>query len=415
MKKIFLSLVLIILPIVLFADDSTYISSGAQLMPMQNTQIELTYERLDFKYIASDVEVTAYLEFTNNFDDQELLIGFETPAYEEEGQDAEDLYYIPRSGITDFKVYFNDQQLKWNMYFLTNADHETHTLVYTFKAKFKKGFNRILHSYKIGGLQCQGLMALYAYRLSTGNRWANKKIDRIDINVDMGTNSSFILPVYIDQEQNELNWQIKGRGQTFKTYDGWLNWAFLKNNLKGYRHFVLRNGTVSTSITNLRACYDLEIMNYQMARPYNERNASEYVLFDRYYSKALQCYREKRDAEAIDYYEKAFQYGQCGEAYLNYANSLSNIKERLADAIAAYEKAIELNPNLKKISYYNMACAYSKMGDLRNAYCYLSYAISNGYNNIKHIESDSDLINLRADQNWAVWWESEREAISTNK
>jgi hypothetical protein len=53
---------------------------------------------------------------------------------------------------------------------------------------------------------------LYSYKLSTGNRWANKQIDKIDINVDLGPHSFFSLPTSIENSKREINWAIKGEG-----------------------------------------------------------------------------------------------------------------------------------------------------------------------------------------------------------
>ena len=99
----------------LFSDDSTYYSYGDNLYPVQNSKIDLTYEKLDFK-LKNGLNVSAYLEFTNNYDEQELLIGFETPAQEvDDPNSKEDRIIIPQSGIKDFKVYFNDSPLKYNL------------------------------------------------------------------------------------------------------------------------------------------------------------------------------------------------------------------------------------------------------------------------------------------------------------
>jgi hypothetical protein len=148
MYKFFSSLMLFLilflnLNVASFADDSTYFSYGGNLYPVQNSEIELKYEKLDFGKIKTNfldyknltgVKVSAYLEFINNSDEKELLIGFESPAYKKDIFTKEGLDYEPDTGIKDFKIFFNDVQTPYKISFLKDKNRRD-MVVYTFKAK----------------------------------------------------------------------------------------------------------------------------------------------------------------------------------------------------------------------------------------------------------------------------------------
>ena len=64
------------------------------------------------------------------------------------------------------------------------------------------------------------------------------------------------------------------------------------------------------------------------------------------------------------------------------------------EAIKSYKHAIRIDPNFKE-AHYNLACRYSLLGDVSKALKSLGKAIDLGYNDIEHLESDSDLDGLR--------------------
>ncbi|WP_162265508.1 hypothetical protein [Leptospira borgpetersenii] len=72
----------------------------------------------------------------------------------------------------------------------------------------------------------------------------------------------------------------------------------------------------------------------------------------------LTFYKNKRDADAISAYEKALDLYATGSIYYNYGNSLWNTGN-LDLAIRSYEIAELLNYERKDLLYYNLACAYS--------------------------------------------------------
>ena len=66
-----------------------------------------------------------------------------------------------------------------------------------------------------------------------------------------------------------------------------------------------------------------------------------------------------------------------------------------------YEKGLAVDVKLSKLKpcdpvvHYNLACSYSLLGSVNKALESLGKAIDLGYNDIEHLESDSDLDGLR--------------------
>jgi tetratricopeptide (TPR) repeat protein len=66
-----------------------------------------------------------------------------------------------------------------------------------------------------------------------------------------------------------------------------------------------------------------------------------------------------------------------------------------------YEKGLKVDMKLSKLKpcdsavHYNLACSYSLLGSVNKALKSLGRAIDLGYNDIKHLENDSDLDGLR--------------------
>ncbi|MEK6644582.1 MAG: M56 family metallopeptidase [Planctomycetota bacterium] len=75
--------------------------------------------------------------------------------------------------------------------------------------------------------------------------------------------------------------------------------------------------------------------------------------------------------------------------------SLHNAK-KYDEAIECFMKAAEIE-NRKQDSYYNIACGYSLKGDKDRAFEWLRKAWHAGYQDVNHMESDSDLDNIRND------------------
>ena len=115
--------------------------------------------------------------------------------------------------------------------------------------------------------------------------------------------------------------------------------------------------------------------------------------------KGFDLYKNKKDKDAVEWYEKSLDSFPSGETYYNYGNSLSNTN-RLEDSILAYRLALHLNTPRPELALYNIACSYSRLNKIDDAYEYLAKAIERGYNAISHIQTDPDMENLRKDPEW---------------
>ena len=80
--------------------------------------------------------------------------------------------------------------------------------------------------------------------------------------------------------------------------------------------------------------------------------------------------------------------------------------EALADLYTrrgAFDKGLILDERLKKIKphdpivHYNLACSYSLLNEIDKALDTIQRAIKLGYDNLRHLEIDPDLENLRRD------------------
>ena len=100
------------------------------------------------------------------------------------------------------------------------------------------------------------------------------------------------------------------------------------------------------------------------------------------YAGEMEFYKEevrKNPDDALAHFGLGLAYDDLGE-----------VKE----AIKSYKHAIRIDPNFKE-AHYNLACRYSLLGDVSKALKSLGKAIDLGFDNIKHMESDSDLNGLR--------------------
>jgi tetratricopeptide (TPR) repeat protein len=80
----------------------------------------------------------------------------------------------------------------------------------------------------------------------------------------------------------------------------------------------------------------------------------------------------------------------------------------LYTADGMYEKGLMVDVKLSKLKpcdsvvHYNLACSYSLLESVNKALASLGKAIDLGYNDIKHLENDSDLDGLRAEAGYEM-------------
>jgi len=150
------------------------------------------------------------------------------------------------------------------------------------------------------------------------------------------------------------------------------------------------------------------IIKYTVPNQGADTNVSSVVdtntLVKQLHEEGFRLYKQKRDREAVLKYEEALRYAENARLWYDYGNSLSNMEGRLLEAVEAYQKALLLGFEKKYLVYYNIACVYSRLNRISEAYENLHFAVMYGYKNYKHIEKDADLVNLRSDRGWEEWW-----------
>ena len=121
--------------------------------------------------------------------------------------------------------------------------------------------------------------------------------------------------------------------------------------------------------------------------------------FRRYHREAYRLYKQRRDDEAVERYERALQFHADGKIYYDYGNSLSNT-DRIGDSVKAYLIAIALKYKKIHFAWFNLACVYSKLNKFKQSFEALKEAVRRGYTHLNYIRTDSDLKNLRSGRSW---------------
>lgn len=118
---------------------------------------------------------------------------------------------------------------------------------------------------------------------------------------------------------------------------------------------------------------------------------------DKLFLEGIDKYRNKKNpAGGIELFKQSILLKPQAKAYYELGNALFD-KQELREAIKAYGIAELLDYKPLHKVLYNMACAYSRLGDNEWAKYYLVSAIEFGYSNVKNIFSDKDLEALRKD------------------
>lgn len=77
-----------------------------------------------------------------------------------------------------------------------------------------------------------------------------------------------------------------------------------------------------------------------------------------------------------------------------------HMAKKYDEAIECFQKAAEMHDRMAE-SYYNIACGYSLKGDKDRAFDWLRKAWAAGYQEVEHMNGDSDLDNIRKDPRFA--------------
>lgn len=111
--------------------------------------------------------------------------------------------------------------------------------------------------------------------------------------------------------------------------------------------------------------------------------------------KGLNAFRNNKDLDSADVYlRESILTEPTAKAYFELGNVYMDKKE-YENAISAYGVAEQLDYEPFSKILYNKSCIYSLQDKPEMSGQYLEYALQAGYNNIAHIQKDSDLERLR--------------------
>jgi hypothetical protein len=186
----------------LAANDGVYRSNGGVFHPVKETTVQLHREFLSFTCRDKQAQVDVRFEFLNPDPmSRTLTVGFQAPT-------ASDV--DPRGLITDqirdFRVMQEGRLLPYRLMAATCEDcplQDTSALrfdfdqggvfVYLFELTFQPGINVVQHSYTFPASSGVWDEQNYAYILRTGGKWAGGRIGELEVEIDMGPGTNFIV------------------------------------------------------------------------------------------------------------------------------------------------------------------------------------------------------------------------------
>jgi len=88
------------------------------------------------------------------------------------------------------------------------------------------------------------------------------------------------------------------------------------------------------------------------------------------------------------------------EIQKHHAHALELLRDaKYQEAIQEYKKILDVTPD-DETALYNTACAYSLLGDKKNAVEFLIRAVKAGFTDFEHIQNDKDLDNIRDEEEY---------------
>lgn len=111
--------------------------------------------------------------------------------------------------------------------------------------------------------------------------------------------------------------------------------------------------------------------------------------------KGLNAFRNEKNLDSADYYlRQSILKEPTAKAYFELGNVYMD-KKKYDDALLSFGLAEQLDYEPFSKILYNKACLYSLKEETELSGKYLEYSIQAGYNNLDHIQKDSDLEALR--------------------
>jgi hypothetical protein len=243
-----------------FADDGVFYANGSTLLPLKETSIRMKKEILNLTRSSNLMQVDIYFEFFNPGALKELTVGFVTPPADADLDEKE----ASHPHIYDFMVMVNDSLLPFKIirmeksgFKLNDSIASGNDFVYYFKVVFKPGLTVIRHSYNYDGGGSVETMHDYFYRLTTGTGWAGGMIEDFELNINMGNDCCFSVPVTFNDKSTP--WLITGIGR--------LGNSLAASNVLNYgeggiQMVYIKQGYLQARIKNFKPKTDLSITQY---------------------------------------------------------------------------------------------------------------------------------------------------------
>lgn len=214
-KILIFALFILILPSLAFANDGVFYASGNTLVPLQETQVQLRKEVLKFFVVDHEfMNVEVDFEFYNPGKARTLTVGFVTPPADGDISEEEQKHPF----VSNFTVNVNGRIVSYKIkkmnqtsFKMGEAEVRGDDFVYYFPVTFKKGLNKIRHTYRFRGGSGVELQRDFDYQITTGKRWANGQIDDFEVQIHLD-NGIFAIPASFRSDRNLAGWKIVGDG-----------------------------------------------------------------------------------------------------------------------------------------------------------------------------------------------------------
>lgn len=203
-QRLFSLLFTLTLTTLLHANDGVFYMSGTHLVPLKETDIELKKEILEITKIDDQwTEIKVDFTFLNTGKAKTETVGF---VYSQPFGDVEgDEPYLK-----DFTVRANGETLDYKDAPIDKSQLEEYAQnqdrAFHFKVNFKKGENKILHTYTYKHGQSVDEEYAVHYVVTSARSWANEKVDDFSLIIDMGEGELFTVPASLESMGAE--WKV---------------------------------------------------------------------------------------------------------------------------------------------------------------------------------------------------------------
>lgn len=284
--------VLILLVLLVNANDGVFYANGNQLIPIVETDISVKREVLNITRQGDYAIVDVYYEFFNPTKQKTLLVGFEAPSPYNAFFNFSD-YHDQHPFISDFTVNMNGKDLPYRVALVVDdslyykggnfiyADTQgmknrlgtplDAQYVYHFTAVFQPGLNTVHHQYKYRFSSHIGSTATLYYTLTAANRWANHQIDDFTLNIDMGQHTTFSIPITFFENISE--WQFCGIGLCKKTPP--ISQVGVCEN--EYITFHIQHGYITLHKENFHPKGELSVQHFHYVWDLYEKGVKEFI------------------------------------------------------------------------------------------------------------------------------------------